>query len=353
MDEVLVAGHICVDLFPQLHATPEIRPGQLTEVGPLSVAAGGCVANTGLALSGLGAPVRMVADIGDDFLGQQLGVALASRGVNADLRVRPGASTSYSIVIQPPAGERSFWHHAGANASFDGSELRLGQARILHVGYPPVLPAFYAPGPGRLVDLFRSARRGGVLTSMDLATVDQGGRSGTVDWKAWLDRVLPVTDVFTPSIDDVHAARLGTATATLQELGAQFVAAGPAVVMIKLGDRGLYLRTGSAARIISALGPGHDAWADRELWAPPLLVDVASTTGAGDSAAGGLLFGLLGGWLPEKALTAAAAAAASRMEAGTVDGWPALQARLDGGWRHAELREPRWTETEPGVYSFS
>ncbi len=352
---MLVAGHICVDLFPELRAAPEIIPGRLTEVGPLSMAPGGCVANTGLALSGLGALVRMAADAGDDFLGRLLQDTLSRQGVDAQVRLRAGASTSYSIVIQPPGGDRSFWHHAGANESFNGSDLRLEGARVLHLGYPPLLPALYRNGAAQLVNLFTSARQAGVLTSMDMATVDVRGPSGSVDWTRWLEEVLVVTDVFTPSIDDVFAAlparRLDRSPQTLRKLGADFVRAGPAVVMIKLGDQGLYLRTGAPDRIDSALGPGHRGWANRELWAPPLSVEVASTTGAGDSATGGLLFGILSGWDPEDALTAAASAAASRIESGRVGGWAELSLRLETGWAHVELTEPGWVELQPGIYS--
>jgi len=86
--EVLVAGNICVDLFPRFERAPEIIPGRLMEVGPLCFAPGGCVSNTGFALAGLGADVRMAADAGDDILGRMLADSLARSGVAADLHLR-------------------------------------------------------------------------------------------------------------------------------------------------------------------------------------------------------------------------------------------------------------------------
>src|SRR5690348_2717080 len=121
MRSALVAGHVCVDLVPGLSHVPQVRPGELAEVGPLAVRAGGCVANTGGDLAALGAPVQVVGDAGDDELGALLVGLLAARGVRTgQLRRVPGRSTSYSLVLQPPGRDRSFWHHVGANAGFDG-----------------------------------------------------------------------------------------------------------------------------------------------------------------------------------------------------------------------------------------
>jgi len=354
LSEVLVAGHICVDLFPRLDRAPEIIPGRLMEVGPLRFAPGGCVANTGFALAGLGADVRMAADAGDDTLGRILADSLARSGVAADLHLRPDTSTSYSIVIQPPLGDRTFWHHAGANQSFDGSELTWGGAGILHLGYPPLLPGLYREGPGRLREMFRSARSAGLVTSLDMATVDPATTAGRVNWKAWLDDVLSETDVFTPSIDDLTlalgATRLARTPRAVGELAAGFIRAGAAVVMIKLGDRGLYLRTSGAGRLGRVASPGIASWAERSLWAPRLRVDVGSTTGAGDSAAGGLLYGLAAGLEPEEALQVAASAAAARVESGLVPPWAELRERIQRGWRHAAFGEPGWIEALPGIY---
>jgi sugar/nucleoside kinase (ribokinase family) len=352
--EVLVAGHICIDLFPRFARAPKIIPGRLMEVGALRFAPGGCVANTGFALAGLGADVRMAADAGDDTLGRILADSLAHSGVAADLQLRPDMSTSYSIVIQPPLGDRTFWHHAGANESFDGSELSWGGAGILHVGYPPLLPGLYRDGPGRLRQLFRSAHSAGLVTSLDMATVDPATAAGQVNWKAWLDDVLTETDVFTPSIDDLTLAlgrvRLARTPRAVGGLADGFIRAGAAIVMIKLGDRGLYMRTSGAGRLARVALPDLARWAERSLWAPRLQVDVGSTTGAGDSAAGGLLYGLAARLEPEETLLVAAAAAAARVESGSVPPWAELEERVRRGWRHAAFGERGWTEARPGVY---
>src|SRR4051794_17902604 len=122
MRSVVVAGHVCVDFIPEVPAGAAAAPGELLEVGPLGVHAGGCVANTGAELAALGADVAVVADVGDDALGDLLVALLRARGTRTDqIRPRAGASTSYSLVFEPAGRDRSFWHPLGADAGFHGT----------------------------------------------------------------------------------------------------------------------------------------------------------------------------------------------------------------------------------------
>src|SRR5512135_3391605 len=115
MRGAIVAGHLCVDLVPALSSVPHTTPGQLVEIGPLRMRPGGCVANTGGVLVGLGVPVTAVADIGDDELGATLLRMLAAEGIDtARIRTVGHSSTSYTIALQPPGRDRVFWHHVGA-----------------------------------------------------------------------------------------------------------------------------------------------------------------------------------------------------------------------------------------------
>ena len=42
--EVIVAGHLCLDIIPKLSSPLTLRPGTLTEIGAAAFAAGGwCV----------------------------------------------------------------------------------------------------------------------------------------------------------------------------------------------------------------------------------------------------------------------------------------------------------------------
>ena len=161
MRRTVVAGHVCVDLAPRLETLPRSTPGDLELVGPLGMTPGGCVSNTGGMLAELGAPVEVVGDAGDDELGRTLVRLLTTRGVDTDgIRLLPGRSTSYSVVVQPTGLDRSFWHHAGANAEFDGAAIDLADAGLLHLGYPQLLPALAADKGAGLHALLSRARGG-------------------------------------------------------------------------------------------------------------------------------------------------------------------------------------------------
>jgi sugar/nucleoside kinase (ribokinase family) len=296
MRRALVAGHVCVDLAPRLTRLPDSAPGALEQIGPLTITPGGCVSNTGAALAALGTPVQVVGDAGDDDLGRVLVRLLAARHLGTDrIRLVPGRSTSYTVVVQPVGRDRSFWHHVGANAGFDGTAVDLGGADLLHVGYPSLLPALAADGGAALHALLARARGTGLTTSLDLAVLDPA--SAGDDWAGLLRRVLPLVDVLTPSVEDV-APILGSPPGDLTVARA-LVGMGPAVVMVTGGRGGARLCTAGADRIAAGgaalAAVARDRWAGCDLLAAAPDVPVRTTVGAGDAATAGLLHGLLTG----------------------------------------------------------
>ena len=126
---------------------------------------------------------------------------------------------------------------------------------------------------------------------------------------------------------------------------------GVKIVGLKLGARGLYLRTADRTAIKS-LGRGcpsdPDAWANREIWAPCFQVNVVGTTGSGDATIAGFLSALLRDLSPEEAVTAAVAVGACNVEAADavsgIRSWEETMQRIRGGWRRHELRltSPDW-----------
>lgn len=317
----LVAGHVCVDLSPGLATLPRSEPGDLEQIGPLTLSPGGCVANTGGVLAALGTSVGVVGDAGDDELGRTLVRLLADLGLATDrIRLLAGRSTSYTVVVQPPGRDRSFWHHVGANAEFDGAGLDgagldgagLDRADLLHVGYPPLLPALAADGGAGLHALLARARAAGVATSLDLAVLDPASPAAREDWPALLARVLPLVDVLTPSLDDVRSL-LGPGTGP--DVARQLVGMGAAVVMVTAGSAGARLCTARPERLAAAGGlfadPGR--WSGCDLAAAAPDVPVRTTVGAGDAATAGLLHGLLAGLDPVATLALAMRTAGRRL----------------------------------------
>ena len=373
----VVAGHICLDVIPDLDPLTEdsfreaFRPGRLIEVGVALFSAGGPVSNTGLALHILGIPTGLVAKVGADHFGTIIREIVESygSGLSAELKIDAATSTPYSVIISPPGIDRLFLHHPGAAGSFGVEDIDFGlleRSTLFHFGYPPLMRRMYRNGGRELAELFERARATGVTTSLDLSYPDPASESGRVDWREILEAVFPFVDVFAPSLDELlfmlrrplfeelsqqRPQRSPAQPPLLHELGEELMELGVGVAAIKLGERGLYLKTGTPERI-SALGRARPsdpaAWADRELWAPCFEVDVAGTTGAGDATVAGLLAALLRGLGAEDALTAAVAVGACNVERtdalSGLRSWEETLARVRSDWHRLplELDDPDW-----------
>jgi sugar/nucleoside kinase (ribokinase family) len=159
-----------------------------------------------------------------------------------------------------------------------------------------------------------------------------------------MERVLPAVDLFVPSLEEL-AAMLGHRTdahgARLAELSEEALGMGAAVVVIKLGDQGLHLRTSSdaqrLARLCATLGLNSELWRAREVLAPCFEArSVAGTTGSGDATIAGLLAALLRGEDPVSAATSATAVGACSVEApdatSGIGPWPEVAERIARGW---------------------
>ena len=351
---VVVAGHICLDIIPQLPADPgrrALRPGSLDLIGPVTLAVGGCAGNTGIALHRLGLRPTLVARVGDDRLGSVL-TDLVHRAVPreaAHLVSAAGEMTSYSLIFNRPGEDRSIAHFPGVNDTFVADDVPpelLRAAALLHVGYPPLMAALVADGGRELGRLLARARGNGVATSLDMANANLDPGEGRVRWRELLERVLPDVDIFLPSLAEachllgrrVRRDEQGAPTlAAVGRIADELVGLGVGIAGLKLGEHGLYIRTASAARMAAVSIPLPSSWTDRELYSTVFETHVVGTAGAGDTTIAGFLFGMLTGMSPGDAVTAACAVGGSSTEAAdgtsSVPGWPEIKRRLGQGWR--------------------
>jgi sugar/nucleoside kinase (ribokinase family) len=121
---------------------------------------------------------------------------------------------------------------------------------------------------------------------------------------------------------------------------------GAAVVALKLGDLGLYLRTTDDVSRMAATGaafsPLPAGWIGRELLTPCFVANLAGTTGSGDCTVEGLLTSLLYGRTADEAILDATAVGAASVESpdatSGVPTWEAVQARRATGWPKHPLR---------------
>jgi sugar/nucleoside kinase (ribokinase family) len=341
-------------------------------VGPPVLTTGGAVPNTGLALHRLGVPTRLLGKLGDDFFGQAILEVIRSRdpALATDMIVDPTVASSYTIVISAPGLDRSFLHCPGANDSFGAVDVDvagLAGTAIFHFGYPPLMQRMHIDGGDELALMLGRIKAAGIMTSLDMAHVDPGSSAGQVDWRALLAKVLPQADLFAPNLEEAfsmvdpagfqRALQAGDGTLNhsvdgpqLHALASTLLEMGAAIVCIKLGDQGVYLRTTPDAARLAQLGPLTlgTAWRGCEFLVPAFEVNVAGTTGAGDCAVAGLITGILSGQSPVEAATSAAGAGACNVEqtdaSSGIPTWEALQQRIHAGWprRPVRLALPGW-----------
>ncbi len=370
---VVVAGHICLDIIPTFGERAGglgelLVPGALVQVGPAVLSTGGAVSNTGLALHRLGVATRLMGKIGDDLFGEAIRGILRGYGpeLAEGLLVGRGEPSSYTLVVNPPGVDRVFLHCPGANDTFAADDVPYRELRgvaWLHFGYPPLMRRFFEDDGGELESLMRCVQAQGVATSLDMARPDPASPGGRIDWRRLLQRVLPHVTVFLPSLEEIlfmldrpRLERLsgqGDVVAQcdgtlVEDLAAELLEMGAGVVVLKLGERGLYVRTAAeAARLerLAAVQPtsvaGRAAWRGRELLSSCFEVRAVGTTGCGDCTIAGFLAGVLHGLTVEETLTAAVAVGACNVEAADavsgVPPWADVQRRIAGGWRKRPL----------------
>ena len=164
MVDVVVAGHICLDIIPRFttdaghSVTDYLAPGRLSEVGPVALSTGGAVSNTGLNLKRLGVDTRLMGKVGDDLFGRAILDVVGGFGpeLAEGMSIIPGETSSYTVVINPPHVDRIFLHCPGANHTFGAVDVRydlLSQAKVFHLGYPPLLGRMYADGGAEMTEL--------------------------------------------------------------------------------------------------------------------------------------------------------------------------------------------------------
>ncbi len=388
--DVVVAGHICLDVIPDLGTTPAAAadlfvPGKLTEIGAPVFATGGPVANTGLALHRLGMRTRLMGKVADDQFGRTLLDLLRERdpALAEGMVVAAGETSSYSIILSNPGFDRIIFHCPGCNHTFGADDVpldALAGARLFHFGYPPLMRRMYADDGAECRALLGAVRRRGLTTSLDMSLPDPASEAGRLDWPAFYRNVLPEVDVFTPSIDEIlytaerqtydrlaNAAGAGdllpnVTGAVLRSVSDRLLAWGAAVVLVKCGSEGAYLRTSPDPERLAAAGPlvrdDPGAWAGRELFAPCFTVEAVGTVGSGDCTIAGLLAGLLGGADPAGALRAAVGTGACCVEqpdaTSGVRPLSSLRKRIDAGWgrREVSLDLTGWTfDTAGGLWT--
>lgn len=240
-------------------------------VQDLRATAAGTAAATSVDLAKLGVKVEAFGAVGSDALGRLLRSLLADADVGTSLIVeKTRLSTSTSLVIVWPDGDRSVLYAPGADRRLDESDLSdahwraIDTARVLHVGGPDALGRF-AGAP--LVRLIERARAHGAIVTADLL---QPGAPVT------LQRLAPVFTLADWLLINEQQLRGITGQDAFDEAVASLRSITRANLAVTKGGHGCTIITGEESFTLPAL--------------PVAVVDV---TGCGDAFNAGFILGLL------------------------------------------------------------
>ncbi|HBH85899.1 MAG: hypothetical protein A2X05_02125 [Bacteroidetes bacterium GWE2_41_25] len=339
--DAVIAGYICVDLIPDLKKNGPfadisdlLKPGKLIEIDGISFVLGGLVANTGLAMKKFDRKVFLNGLVGEDFIGKIAIEWLDKYNLSEGIKITDKAGTAFSIVIAPPGIDRIFLESIGCNQIFDTGFINfdaISRSKFFHFGYPPLLKQFYLNDGSNLVDLFSEIQKMGVVTSLDFSLPDPESESGRISWPEVIQKTLPYTDIFVPSMEEVlqimqpgeYAKILSSSVSadvinqvvvnTIREIGKQFINSGVKILLIKAGHMGAYLLTDDVSSINEKTGLKLEKgkWNHCELWCNAYKADplkIKNSSGAGDTSVAAFLSAILDGENPESAVKYAAMA---------------------------------------------
>lgn len=324
MSDVIVAGHICLDISPKIHANglameAVLRPGKLVNAGKCCVSLGGPVSNTGIALSILGQDVALMCKVGDDLFGEIVVKKIEEYGTQKAVAVDAASDTSYTVALVVPGYDRIFIHDPGANNTFTASDIifdEVAKCKLFHFGYPPLMKQMYQNGGNELATIFKNAKELGATTSLDMSLPDRSSESGRQDWNTILENTLKYVDIFVPSVEEIlfmlypeqydtfvkeHQGEndpLDTLDMDiLPMLGQRLMDLGCKIAVIKCGVRGYYVRTAENLEGFGRVKPANvQDWCGREILCESFHIDnIISATGSGDSSIAGFLSAFLNG----------------------------------------------------------
>lgn len=333
---LLAAGNWIIDQVKMIDVYPQRE--QLANIRSQSEGTGGSPYNVLIDLARLGAPFPLLAAglVGQDEQGRAILADCRRHRIDtAALRVTPLAPTSYTdVMTEASNGHRTFFHHRGANALWDGAGLNFkkSKARIFHLGYLLLLDALDTPDAEygtKAAALLRKAQQAGLKTSVDVVSEDSD---------RFVNIVRPALKFADYCIlNEIEAGkttgfRIREADGTLNTISLRHAAG----VLLQSGTRELaiiHFPEGAFARNHA----GEDFW-QSSLQLPAGYI--AGTAGAGDAFAAGVLMGLHEGWgLQRCLLTGVCVAAASLSDATCTGGVKSLPSALKLS-RKFRLRPP-------------
>ena len=308
---IAVAGNILTDEVKVIESFPE--KGMLVNITAMSRAVGGSVPNTLISLAKIDPtiPLSALGKRGDDEGGRYAEGEMQTCGVDTSgVLVDPTIPTGFSDVMTlRDTGERTFFHHRGANARFVPEDIPLDTltCRMLHVAYIHLLDGFDAPDTEygtTLARFLKAAQETGITTSVDVVS-SLGERFAEV-----VKAALPYTD--NAIMNEIEAC--GVTGLSPRDGEGKLILTNIRTTMEQLMACGVGQRV-----IVHCPEAGFCLSRNGDFTVVPSLKlpagYVKGTVGAGDSFCAGCLYGIYNGFTDEEILEFASGAAACNLAA--------------------------------------
>jgi sugar/nucleoside kinase (ribokinase family) len=268
--DIVSVGLVCADVM--VRPVDELpKRGTLALVPHLEIHVGGLAGVTAIVYSQLGGKAGFVGRLGQDGFSTYLRECLTNASVDIDkVQSVEGMGTASTVVVVSEDGERTFLHHTGAAGDLTDTDIDFDyvkQAKLLHWGGPAVTPGLDGEPIGRVL---KRAKELGLKTSVDTCA------DGSGVWRPRIEHAMPHLDVVMTSLEEAQSY---FEKPTAEEIAEKCLSYGVEVVMVKLGPEGLFVRNADEVHRLQA----HK-------------VTPVDTTGAGDAACAGFLYGYVNGW---------------------------------------------------------
>ena len=308
---ITIAGNILTDTVKIINSYPE--KGMLSTIYSSSKAVGGCVPNTAIDLAVIdkNLPIDAIGRVGDDEGGRYVLSELQKYGIGTgNIVITHDASTSYSDVMSiRSTGERTFFHHRGANSLFSPKDVPIGSlnSKMLHIGYILLLDEFDKEDKeyGTVMARFlKEVQEAGIKTSIDVVSDSEGRFAEKVipalkyTDNAIMNEIEGCGIVGLPPRDENGDLIIKNIEAAMREIKAKGVSER---IIIHCPEAGFIInKAGEFTSVPSLkLEPGY----------------IKGTVGAGDAFCAGCLYGIYNDFDDETILRFASAAAACNLAA--------------------------------------
>jgi sugar/nucleoside kinase (ribokinase family) len=252
---------------------------------------GGQTATALATCASFGLRTAYVGPFGSDHHARQMRDALTERGIDLTHAIQRSASNHYAVIlVNDSTGERTVLWGRETSLNLRPGEIpaaAIASCRLVHVDDVDPDAALAAACAGRAA---------GAHVTSDLDRVNE--------------RTIELVRAVTVPMFAEHVVEALTGEADHERGLRKLRKEHAGVLCVTIGERGAVALDG-----------------DRFIHAPAVHINPVDTTGAGDVFRGGFILGLLSGWEIDRTLAFAnAAAAASCMTLGAMNGVPTLEA---------------------------